>query len=164
MTETLITWVLYILKRQWHSSYLENTKANPPPPNAVIRKVRRNVAIHCLLKYILRTNKSLKCFDQDIEIKYILGKNGVHGMVLNVACCSCDCFYWFCVWGLGEGKDSVSLLFVRSSQQVGKQLLMEGAVPCVCYCKRLPSTEEPLQALASCVYPAHGRALRLSCS
>lgn len=66
-----------------------------------------------------------------------------------------DCFYWFCVWELGESKDSVSLVLVRSRQQVG--ILMEGAVPCVCYCKRLPSTEEPVQALASCVYLAHGR-------
>lgn len=68
-----------------------------------------------------------------------------------------DCFYWFCVWELGEVKDSVSLVFVRSSQQVGRQFLVEGAVPWVCYCKQLPSTEEPVQALASCVYPAHRR-------
>lgn len=69
-----------------------------------------------------------------------------------------DYFDWFPDRGLGEDEDAVCLWpFVGSSQQAGKRLLLKGAVPWVCYCKCLPGIEEPVvQALASCVSPAHG--------
>lgn len=55
-----------------------------------IRKVGRNVAVHCPIRCILRFSKSLRCFNQDLEIlfKYILGKNRENGLVLNVECCT----------------------------------------------------------------------------
>lgn len=57
-----------------------NTKAKSikkkKKKNPLTSKVGRNVAGHCPL--ILRTNKYLRCFDQDMDLlfKYIFGKNG----------------------------------------------------------------------------------------